>query len=104
MSEKIFYTEIISALEAMTKKVLICDEYEYHCEFCTLGAWGSARGLDLNDICLKSITAIAKVDPFVTRDISVKNNQFEGSNEGRWVFMRNYVQSKLDKLEDQVTA
>lgn len=104
MSEKVFYTDIIAALDALPRKVLITCYFEYRGESCTLGACGSARGLDLNDICLKRIDAIAKVDSFVTKDISVKNDQFEGSNEGRWVHMRNYVQSKLDKLEDQVTA
>jgi len=101
-----FLKDLLAALDGMADKKLISEELELGGEFCTLGAIGKARGVDVTDIDPEDSQRIAKLfniaNAMACEIVYMNDEAYIGSNwreeekpENRWVRMREWVVSKI---------
>lgn len=98
-----FLRETLAALAALPEKKLVAEELESEGAYCTLGAVGKARGLDLQKINPGDQEAVAEqfdISHAMACEIMFINDDFEWSEtpEQRWHRMRNWVAAHI--LED----
>ena len=94
--------ETLAALDAMPEKKLIASELEgAEGSFCTLGALGHARGIDMSAIDPEEADQVAAafgVAPAMVREIVYYNDEvgpFKESPEARFQRMRRWVESQI---------
>jgi hypothetical protein len=99
-----FLKELLAALDAMPEKKLVAWELESDDgAHCALGVVGANRGIPLKDIDPEDYEAVAKqfgIPESLAREIVFENDDGfygfrEDSPEGRWRYMRNWVQSQI---------
>lgn len=98
-----FIKEAIKALDALPTKELISYELEEEGQFCTLGAVGLSRDIDMSDVDVAApceVAALFKIPESLVREIEFEND--EGAfvryddAKGRWRYMRNWLESQLN--------
>ena len=95
--------EILAALDAMPQKRLVTGEFEHEGEFCTLGALGHRRGVDMsqfNDDGYADQEAVAdalSLPRACVCEVMFKNDEVycPGGPVERWQRMRNWVASQI---------
>ena len=87
------FRELLAALDAMPDKSLAADSLvTAEGEFCTLGALGHARGIDMKPIDPEDWNAVAKsfdIAPALVREVVYMNDEFEDGNHsvaGKWTY------------------
>lgn len=102
-----FLKDLLAALEAMTDRRLIHDEFvDLNGETCALGAIGKVRGIDMSawdpeGIDTPEVAAKCfNVSPSLTRAIIWENDDSYGvTPEQRWAYMRELVAGLIRKEE-----
>lgn len=96
-----FLREALAALDALPEKKLIKEELEEHGAYCTLGAVGKARGMDMagvdpyDDWTVSRIFGIANS---MAREIVFMNDEcgpWKENPEARWLRMRNWIVGQI---------
>lgn len=95
-----FLREVLAALDALPEKKLIPNEFEADGAYCTLGAVGKARGLDMSaldpyDDTTGDMFGIANA---MAKEIMWFNDEaslWKETPEARWQRVRNWVASKI---------
>jgi hypothetical protein len=94
--------ETLAALDALPEKRLIASELEgAEGSFCTLGALGHARGIDMSAIDPEEYNQVAAafgVAPAMVREIVYYNDEqgpYKESPEARFHRMRRWVESQI---------
>lgn len=99
-----FLKELLAALDSMPEKKLIADQLEAEGSFCTLGALGNARGLDMENIDphdSERASTEFNIAEAMAREIVYMNDEgFDWSwppitPEQRWQKMRNWVADQI---------
>jgi hypothetical protein len=99
------FREALAALDAMPDKRLISHEIEQDGCYCTLGAVGKHRGIDLQDVDPEAADVVARkfdIAEALAREIVWKNDEcgpYNESPEQRWVRMRNWVARQIIEWE-----
>jgi hypothetical protein len=93
--------DAIEALDALPEKKLIARDLECNGQYCTLGAVGAKRGIDLKPLDPEDYEAVAAtfdVASPLAREIVFMNDEwgnYDETPEGRWFRMRNWLASQL---------
>lgn len=98
-----FLREALAALDAMPNKALAADSLQEAGtgEFCTLGAVGAARGMDLKpleDTEPRQVASAFGIAPALAAEIMFENDEswsYQSSPEVRWSYMRAWLASKI---------
>ena len=99
-----FLRETLAALDALPEKKLVTQELEAEGTYCTLGAVGKARGMDLQKIDPEDHYVVAEqfdIANALAREIMFMNDEgtwAAETPEQRWHRMRNWVAAHI--LED----
>lgn len=100
-----FLRETLAALDALPEKKLIAEELEDKGCFCTLGAVGHARGIDMSNIDTENERLVANtfgIARAMACEIMWVNDDAGGWNETpeqRWIRVRRWIASQI-KEED----
>lgn len=90
--------DLRDALDAMPDKQLIAGELESEGEVCALGAVGRARGIDMTGIDAEDsgrVAATFDIAEVLAREIAYENDEFDGTPEYRWKWVRDWVENKI---------
>lgn len=96
--------DLLAALDAMPVKALIAEQLEERGEFCTLGALGHAKGVDMSridvedDFHANELAEIFNIAPCLVQEIEYMNDEYGAyaeTPEQRWARMREWVASQL---------
>lgn len=96
-----FLRETLAALDALPEKRLVSNELEADGAYCTLGAVGRARGIDMREIDPEDHDTVAhKFDIAHAMACEIMFMNDEGSwasetPEQRWLRMRNWVSARI---------
>lgn len=98
-----FLRETLTALDAMPDRKLAADSLRESAtgEYCTLGAVGAARGMDLGpleDVEASGVASAFGISRALAAEIMYLNDEGwynTSTPEGRWSFMRSWVTSKI---------
>lgn len=84
-----FLRETLAALDALPEKTLAADSLVTDCEFCTLGAVGRLRGLDMTDVDPDDPSDVALafgIPRALAAEIMFENDEGVGdTHRGSWV-------------------
>ena len=112
-----FLVELREALDAMPDKRLVTDTLEADGQFCTLGALGAKRGLDMSNIDAHDRESVSKafgIAEALAAEIVYENDESPGefvqddvgrwklipdTPESRWQRMRTWVDSKIQQVQ-----
>ena len=107
------FRDLLAALDAMPEKILAADSLvTADGEYCTLGALGAARGLDMKPIDPEDYDAVARsfgVAPALVREVVYMNDEAEDGHRciagtwtykpetpaERWTRMRKWVEQQI---------
>lgn len=90
-----FFRELLVALDAMPVKALIAESLVVEGEFCTLGALGAARGLDMSHLDPEDPTQVGEafgIPESLAREVVYKND--EGFDDREWVDLQGPPRSR----------
>ncbi|QJI28923.1 hypothetical protein HKK55_09410 [Pseudomonas sp. ADAK18] len=96
-----FLIELRDALEAMPAKRLIADSLQADGEFCTIGALGAKRGVDMKALDPDDREAVGEafdIAPAMASEIVFMNDEASWqaeTPEQRWVRMRDWITSQI---------
>ncbi|MGO0633404.1 hypothetical protein ACTORR_25850 [Pseudomonas sp. SAR267] len=106
-----FLVELRDALDAMPDKRLVTDTLEAGGEFCTLGALGAKRGLDMSLIDAHDRESVAQafgIAEALAAEIVYENDespgQFVQDDVGRWVLIRDTPESRWQRMRNWVES
>ena len=105
---QLFLKELLNALDALPSKRLAANSFERSGEFCTLGALGSRRGLDMAPLRdafefePRDVGDLFGIPRALAAEIMFENDQDfcywkNETPEDRWSRMRNWVESQIAK-------
>lgn len=81
-----FFRDLLAALDAMPVKALIAESLEANGEFCTLGALGKARGIDMEPLDPEDPRQVGEafgIPESLAREVVYKND--EGFYDREWI-------------------
>ena len=98
-----FLIELLAALDALPKKELVANELEVEGSYCTLGAIGAARGVDLKQLDpneTKQVSEAFGIANAMAREIMFENDEGGGfwqpeTPAERWARMREWVARQI---------
>jgi len=95
-----FLKDLLAALDAMPEKRLIADDLERNGEFCTIGALGHKRGVDMSKLDPDDYDSVAATfgiaSPLAQEVVFMNDEGFHCKTpEERWHKMRNWVASQI---------
>ncbi|MDF3173481.1 hypothetical protein P3C22_15735 [Pseudomonas sp. ER28] len=106
-----FLIELRDALDAMPEKRLVTDTLEADGQFCTLGALGAKRGLDMSTIDAHDRESVAQafgIAEALVAEIVYENDESPGKfvqdDTGRWELIRDTPESRWQRMRDWVES
>lgn len=95
--------ETLEALDKIESKRLVKNDLAKDGEFCTLGALGAARGIDMTQLDPEDYDSVANtfgVAGALAREIMYMNDDYRKETpEDRWVRMRIWVESQIKEVK-----
>lgn len=106
-----FLVELRDTLDAMPDKRLVTDTLEADGQFCTLGALGSKRGIDMSTIDAHDRESMAQafgIAEALAAEIVYENDESPGKfvqdDAGRWELIRDTPESRWQRMRDWVES
>ena len=106
-----FLVELRGALDAMPDKRLVTDTLEADGQYCTLGALGAKRGLDMSQIDSHDRESVAKafdIAEALAAEIVYENDdnpgEFVQDDTGRWKLIRDTPERRWQRMRKWVES
>ena len=100
-------TDLRDALDAMPEKRLVRNEVQTKDgDVCALGCVGVKRGYDFSDLiaddCNDILADKLDIAECLVREIEYENDDFAGTEEERWAYIRKWVDRHIPKQEPKL--